>query len=359
MVKKNFNLCSHCFSRILNSPSAFTFSQSLNGSCDLCSGLIDRFLSNISIPVLGIGERTFSLSIKAPKEILVKEEEFLDYFFVKNVKAYLSSLLREKIEAFSGLSYKPVFSDVSYVFDFPSAKVEVKKNPLFIFGRYKKFSQWISQKRWDKYEESVEALIAKSLRHSLSFSKYYMHASGREDVDALNYAGRPFVMELHDPSTYSPNFARLKIVEGISIQDLFIVDGSFVNLVTDSHFDKCYRAYLSCSLTLEEQRKLINALKGVTVSQKTPTRVLHRRVDKWRKRKVYSLSFGEDEEGFYAEICGEAGLYIKELISGDNGRTKPSFSSVVGKPLECTKLIVTEIHDGFLDSMLREKYGTL
>jgi len=29
-------------------------------------------------------------------------------------------------------------------------------------------------------------------------------------------------------------------------------------------------------------------------------------------------------------VTGEAGLYIKELVSSDGGRTKPSVSSVLG-----------------------------
>ena len=286
-----------------------------------------------------------------------REEEVLDFASLRTLKSALAPILRKRAEEETGLEYKAVFSDITYVVEFPSAEVSVKRNPLYIFGRYEKRKQWVSQKRWKKYEESVEALIAEKFSKILSFGRYFMHASGREDVDALNTAGRPFVMELQEPSTYAPELSALDRGGEVSVRDLCIVDGSFVNLVTDSHFDKCYRAYLSKELSVEGQERVKRALEGTTVSQRTPTRVAHRRADKWRKRKVYSISFGDDKEGFYADICGEAGLYIKELISGDNGRTKPSFSSALGFPLECTKLIVTKINDVFLDEMLREKYG--
>ena len=45
-----------------------------------------------------------------------------------------------------------------------------------------------------------------------------------------------------------------------------------------------------------------------------------------------------------AVIVGEGGLYIKELISGDDGRTKPSFAEILGCKAICVKLDVTHLH---------------
>jgi tRNA pseudouridine synthase 10 len=51
-------------------------------------------------------------------------------------------------------------------------------------------------------------------------------------------------------------------------------------------------------------------------------------------------------------ITAEAGTYIKELVSGDGGRTEPSITGVLGMKALCKKLEVTEIEDGFLDLCL-------
>jgi len=40
----------------------------------------------------------------------------------------------------------------------------------------------------------------------------------------------------------------------------------------------------------------------------------------------------------------DAGLYVKELISGDDGRTCPSVAEVLGVPAECAELDVLAIH---------------
>ena len=48
---------------------------------------------------------------------------------------------------------------------------------------------------------------------------------------------------------------------------------------------------------------------------------------------------------FRAKIKTEAGTYIKELISGDNGRTKPSFAEILENPCICKELDVIAIHE--------------
>ena len=42
-------------------------------------------------------------------------------------------------------------------------------------------------------------------------------------------------------------------------------------------------------------------------------------------------------------IKTEGGLYIKELISGDNGRSTPSISEILENPTICKSLDVIEV----------------
>jgi tRNA pseudouridine synthase 10 len=42
----------------------------------------------------------------------------------------------------------------------------------------------------------------------------------------------------------------------------------------------------------------------------------------------------------------ESGTYIKELVSGDNGRTQPNISELIGVPCIVTELDVIEIKGG-------------
>ncbi|HQC12056.1 MAG TPA: tRNA pseudouridine(54/55) synthase Pus10, partial [Methanoregulaceae archaeon] len=88
----------------------------------------------------------------------------------------------------------------------------------------------------------------------------------------------------------------------------------------------------------------LQALKGVTIYQRTPQRVAHRRADKVRERRVLDIEFaGEEDDRFVIEVTGEAGLYIKELVSGDDGRTRPSLAEVLGRPARVVTLDVVQV----------------
>ena len=82
------------------------------------------------------------------------------------------------------------------------------------------------------------------------------------------------------------------------------------------------------------------------IKQKTPERVVHRRADKFRHRKLKSLKTKYiSGKKFSIEVKCEAGLYVKELVSGDNGRTTPSVSSILQQSCICKELDVTAIHN--------------
>ena len=67
------------------------------------------------------------------------------------------------------------------------------------------------------------------------------------------------------------------------------------------------------------------------------------------------MSVGKDERGHYLDIAAEAGTYIKEFISGDGGRTSPSVAELLGRPVNCTFLVVTSIEDAFLDFVFKKQ----
>ena len=92
-------------------------------------------------------------------------------------------------------------------------------------------------------------------------------------------------------------------------------------------------------------------MQGLEIEQRTPNRVAHRRADLIRKRMVKRMEIAEklDAKRIKVRILAEAGTYIKELITGDKGKTVPSFSSMLECNAKCKSLVVTRIYDGFLD----------
>jgi len=110
--------------------------------------------------------------------------------------------------------------------------------------------------------------------------------------------------------------------------------------------DKTYLA--DVVFAKEVDKKLLKSLKQLSNSvivQKTPTRVRHRRADIFRKRSVKSMKWkviGKKRIQFL--IRAESGLYIKELISGDQERTKPSVSELLNNKMKKIVLDVVKIH---------------
>ena len=297
--------------------------------------------------------KRFAISTLIPEKWLIDEENEWDVRLdgkSESVKNQLNREISEFLEKKTKKEYSPSDADVRVVFDLSGTKnpVKIEFEPLFVFGRYKKLIPEISQSRWicskcegdgcfkcdwkGKFYESVEEFIGDPLKEACKAKDYALHASGREDTDVVNLAGRPFVLELKAVKNHSPDLKKIaeKInkPKKVSVSDLKIVKRGFVEAVTESHFDKEYTAEVEFEKEVtEEELAKIARLKGVVIEQQTPKRVMHRRADLVRKRKIVELKIlnrSDDGKTTKVAITAEAGTYIKELINGDGGRTSPA-----------------------------------
>jgi tRNA pseudouridine synthase 10 len=98
-----------------------------------------------------------------------------------------------------------------------------------------------------------------------------------------------------------------------------------------------------------KMRLLEEKLTGATIKQQTPIRVLHRRADLTREKYIYKVKVKKvaPKQAEMIIRC-QGGLYVKELVSGDVGRTVPSVAELFGtgaKPLklDVLKVIVNDL----------------
>ncbi|MCQ8902628.1 MAG: tRNA pseudouridine(54/55) synthase Pus10 [Methanothrix sp.] len=247
--------------------------------------------------------------------------------------------------------------------------IEIQIQPLYIYGRYRKLQRGFPQTRWPcrvcggrgcercgntgrMYQESVDELIRGPIVEAADAEDTVFHGAGREDIDArMLGSGRPFVVEVVRPRRRDLDLNALrdrinKECSGkVEVSDLIFVDKSMVETVKNERFEKTYEAVVELSAPVEKE-KLKSALSKLVgfVEQRTPTRVSHRRADKVRRRAVHSA--GLDElNGRMAKItvrC-DSGLYVKELISGDGGRTRPSLAELLGSDARVVELDVIDV----------------
>ncbi|HJH26250.1 MAG TPA: hypothetical protein C5S37_05610 [Methanophagales archaeon] len=156
-------------------------------------------------------------------------------------------------------------------------------------------------------------------------------------------SGRPFVVAIKEPKRRKADFRLLvdKVRDEnagkLEVIGLQYVKREMVARIKSAKADKTYRVRVGIKPNVLEKdlKNALDTLTGAVIEQRTPTRVLHRRADMVRRRKVHSaklISFGESV--FFMEIRCDGGLYIKELVSGDGGRTKPNLSELLGTEVE-------------------------
>lgn len=344
--------------------------------CSVCNGASVQLEKMITEAISKISKwNSFAISTEIPRELMAREEEIWDWGLGISIKQDFNRKIVRIIIEKTGMHYNVLKADGKIIFDFMKNEIRIINSDIFIFGRYKKLKTGLSQTEWICKEctgkgckkcdfegvryHSVEAVIGNIAKTLYDAKDAALHASGREDVDAFNFAGRPFVLELKEPKQKVEIELLKKIVnnshQGIEINDLKYVSNSEISLVSDSHFDKVYEIEIEVEGgLLEDEKKKILALNGKMLMQRTPHRVVHRRADKIRERRILDLQIIENEP-ITLQIKAEAGTYIKEFVNGDEGRTKPSIAEMLGKKAKCIKLTVMQIDDDFLRDIIGAK----
>ena len=247
-------------------------------------------------------------------------------------------------------------------------KIIVTRDSLFIAGRYRKHSRNISQSPWEeKYELSVSGIIGDYLTKEVTgASEAKFSSSGREDVDVRMLGnGRPCLLELINPkiitfSTEEIDFWQEKIKAisqgNVEFFDIAIVNGiAAANVLKDGEDAKAktYFCQIHTKIPISEVcfRDKFGAMSPqITLHQKTPIRVLHRRANLVRTRTISNFSAKWiSPDYFELALTSEAGTYIKEFVHGDFGRTLPSLGSLLFEDSMCCSLLeldVLDIHMG-------------
>lgn len=261
--------------------------------------------------------------------------------------------------------------DIVITLDLATNKFELQVRSVYIYGRYLKKVRGIPQTRWPcrkcrgkgcekcgftgkQYPESVDELIKGPVVEAFEAVDTAFHGSGREDIDALMLgSGRPFVVEAKSPVKRSADLEALaaKINENaagkVEVRDLRFVEKGMIETLKSSKADKTYKLKVTFKEPVSEEKlkSCLESLSGTEIAQQTPKRVVHRRADLIRKRYVHSITLNElTDDGYaYITVNCEGGLYVKELISGDEGRTNPSLTGLLGIPALVEDLDVVNV----------------
>ena len=371
--------------------------------CWVCEGQasrVDEWATWAANEVADVDFETYQVGTRLPplleaNDDLLREEAGVDADAGESLKRELNREVGKRFGEMLGGDVDFERPDVVVLLDLEADRVRVQVNPAFVYGRYRKLERGIPQTEWPcrecdgagvtrdgetcdhcdgagyLYEESVESLVAPAIREAMGGRDATFHGAGREDVDALMLGtGRPFVVEVDRPTDRFPDVEALEAEVNeraggrVEVEGLALATYEMVERVKELPATKTYRASVRFAEPVDEDafQAALAELSGATIEQRTPERVSHRRADKVRTREVFSIGgelddsdglddledddnaeSGEGARTGAVEVHGEGGLYIKELLHGDGGRTEPSLAGLLGVEVEVTALDVVAV----------------
>lgn len=390
-ILKKYHLCNSCLGRLFrkeikdgNNAQKGKFikkqlhhiEQNTKNDCWLCEGLLKEIPYYAQIITNTLQEyeyETFLIGSKVDEDIQEKEHFLWNHLQLEDAEPIKMEINREIGKILEPQLKKTVNilnPDIMAVIDTRYDIVSLQITSLFIYGRYKKLKRGIPQTKWPCqicygkgckkcnytgkiYDITVEELIAKKILEITEGNNESFHGCGREDIDALMLgSGRPFILEIKNPKKRNINLKLLeKQINQSTKNKVEITSTRFSNRdevvrIKAAEFRKTYRVTLEATQSLNKEKliKVAQTLQGKIIKQLTPTRVAHRRAKKLRERTIYNCTI-ELVEATIARLIleTESGTYIKEFISGDDNKTQPNLSELIGIPCKVTELDVIDV----------------
>lgn len=346
--------------------------------CDVCGGKLSeenfrRMAEEIIEELRKYEFSNFLVGTSVPAHVKERDDQIKAEFALTFGEEIKSDITRELGKIIEGTMKRPVefaTPDVTILVDIFSGTFTVKPNPVFVKGYYRKLQPNIPQAPWicrkcrgkgceacghsgREYPDSISELIGEPALGLFEAIDYKFHAAGREDVNATVLGtGRPFILELKSPrkrfvpldqlqraiNEHAKNkvevlclsYATKKDVRDMKAKSM-VASKTYVALVEfDSEVDD------------EKLREVCERFRNVIINQRTPSRILRRRSDRVRKKLLYFVEAEKKGDRIVEfKIKAQGGLYIKEVINGDGGRTVPNIADVLGTaPINITLSVV-------------------
>lgn len=353
--------------------------QHHDSECFLCEGIFDdlpKYANQIIEKIEDIDFNTFLVGSKVSTLLLEREDELRAQYHIAGeaCKSELNRELGKYIQKLTGKNVSFQNPDVVILLDTINRGISISVNPLFIYGRYRKLIRGIPQSTWvcsscqgkgcdecngtgKRYSESIEELISNPTLELTEGTDGILHAAGREDIDAKMLGdGRPFVLEIKEPKIRNISLDKLQeainnYAKGkVEVSDLRMITREIIRQIKarSKLSEKTYRLLVKVSRKIEptDINRIEQAFQSITIDQRTPQRVLHRRKDKIRQKRVFSLKVNQilDENIMEVIVYCEGGLYVKELLTGDEGFTKPSVSELLNSDIKVLEIDVIKVH---------------
>lgn len=338
--------------RILKAPKSDEIKP-----CWVCGDIFEKtgdIVKRAIDELKGVEFNTFHIGVTLSKKLHDNEEKLWEAAGIDYCESIKTEIGRECGKLLSRELKKEVDlknPDIVLLLNLEKNAIELTLNPIFFIGKYKKLAK-IPQTTWycprcrgvgcdnckwtgRLAKTSVQEIVAEPFLKATKGTGTRFHGAGREDADVLCLDWREFVIEILEPRIRKIDLKKIKLkasdAKKVQIFGLKIASREEIVRVKEKKAHKTYKITVSLDAPVDSKAlKELGKLK-TTISQRTPERVVQRRADIVRRRKVLSIKAKLiNSKTIELEVETEAGLYVKELVTGDDGRTKPSVSGILG-----------------------------
>lgn len=390
-VVERYDICDHCIGRLCTHrqedetfkqagnrfrSQTTPISETMEECCYLCNGLFIELSDFYILAEESINEyefESFLIGCHIDEVITRKEKQLIEDFALtdtvsvkQEINEYVGRRLEEKMDKIVDFNHPDIMIIINTQFNVVNLQIK----PLFLYGRYTKWKRGIPQTKWfcrkchgrgcrycdysgKLYENSVEELIARPVLKATLATDESFHGAGREDIDVrMLGTGRPFVLEVKQPKKRKIDLEEIKRLitqeskNEVMVNTLSYTDSSDIARIKQAQFHKVYELTIQMKTPIQKEKlkKVAQSLQGTTINQQTPTRVAKRRKEKVRQRQIYHCDVLDVRRACaLLRIEAESGTYIKELVTGDNGRTQPNLNDLLGQSCVVDSLDVIEV----------------
>jgi tRNA pseudouridine synthase 10 len=350
-----------------------------SSDCYICKGVFSLLDAAAMLPVEELKSweySTFWTGSRLEFGMVAREEEVAALMGVEvshPIKVQINRELGLRIASLTGKEGRIDSPDMLIIVDLPFMTYLLEPSSIFIYGRYRKYVRGIPQTKWPcrkchgkgctycggkgrMYDTSVEEIIAAPVMRETGGSSHYFHGMGREDIDAVMLGdGRPFILEISRPRrrfldldalTAAINAESKPRVEVSSLRYSSKKEVAGLKAAAPS---KSYviRFQILGKINKERLTDVLSDFSGKMLAQRTPLRVVHRRADVVRERRVIDCRLIEfDGDKATVQVTAQSGTYIKEFVTGDDGRTVPNISGALNLECRVVSLDVLEVSTG-------------
>ena len=326
-----------------------------HGPCRLCHNLfdaLDDWAVRAEAALREVESDTFAVGSHLDPRIAEAEQALWDAVGGETAEPYkqaFNRLLGTRLWEVTGREVDLEHPEVLVLAHHRTGRITLRIEPLYLAGAYRKLVRGLPQCRWKEWPTSIQEIVGAPVLRAAEGEDHRLHGCGREDTDVRCLGRRPFILEVREPRRRHLDWPAL--VEAINASGQVDVDGlapcrrADVARLKALRPDKTYRAVVEMDreVPAADLARLAD-LVGV-IRQRTPVRVLKRRTNRLRRRRVRAVEWRRlSPRRLELTLRAQAGTYIKELVSGDGGRTRPSVADVLGAGAECVELDVLDVH---------------